>query len=330
MKFTVFIIGLLMVLATIAGAMAENMDAYVDEPTTIVTNCIRNGELRSDANASISIFNSSGALLAYANMTRVGNGSNTYTYIFTDLGYYYTKETCGFSDSLLADGSTSINVVVPGFGNVQVIAQGVAEVDINKTAVSEWMLILPNSTGAINSTFVVSAGSCGVAALNGSYLPTTLSTLVSNSGLSTSFVANSSEGFAEGNNYQVLCNLTLSEGLVVNGIKNFIYINPHMTYLEWLGSIITSLAQILGIVQSTQSLVNETLDISNQTLQIVETLSLGNITYTGSGNVSDLSENLTKVWQRVNDTYNALTANVTLNVTVSTGPSGGMHAWTTT
>jgi hypothetical protein len=53
--------------------------------------------------------------------------------------------------------------------------------------------------------------------------------------------------------------------MYVNGVKNYVYINGRLSFLQFL-------LQLLGIAQDTQATVNQTLEITNQTLQIVTNL----------------------------------------------------------
>jgi hypothetical protein len=263
------IITCMFVLLLVVGiGLAEEMQAYIDEPTTIVTACIRNSQMRQNATVGIIIYDSTGSTLVAANSTPAGDGTFSYAYTFTQIGSYSTKETCDFGD-YLADGSTSINVVKPTFGSMQVIAQGVAEVDIDKLVRSEWLLLMPNVTNSSQSSIIVEGGSCGVSDINGLAMNITPDVTITNSALAVAFIANETLGFEEGSNYEILCNITLSQGLAVNGIKNFVYINPHMTYWQFLTDILSTL---MGISDTT----NQTLQISNQTLQIVSSMNTTN------------------------------------------------------
>jgi hypothetical protein len=253
--------------------LAEDMQVYVDEPTTIVTACIRNSQMRENVNVTITLFDSNGTMLVTANSTSAGDGTFSYTYIFTQVGSYSTKETCDFGD-YLADGSTSINVIKPTFGNVQVIAQGIKETEINKTVRAEWLVLLPNSTNSSQSAVVMTNGSCGVSDINGTSISVDVGEIVKDNILSVNFRSDPAYGFLEDTNYEIICNLTLSQGLMVNGVKNYFYVNPHMSYWQFLGSIFTSVGQILGIVEQTSAKLNATYDISNQTLQIVSNMNL--------------------------------------------------------
>ena len=118
MRIPFLIMIVVMVLITLGSAFGEEMQAYVDQPTSVVTACIRNSQLRSTATATIRIYDSSyNLIVSETNMTPTGNGSFIFTHVFTSIGTYNTRETCDFS-GILADGSTSINVQKPGFGNM--------------------------------------------------------------------------------------------------------------------------------------------------------------------------------------------------------------------
>ena len=178
----------------------------------------------------------------------------------------------------LADGSTQINVVKPSFGSMQVIAQGVSTVSLNETAKSEWLLLLPNSTNVSSSSIHVIGGVCEVSGMDGSIINATISTVTTNDKMTATFQSDPAFGFEEGANYQILCNISLTQGLFVNGVKNFIYVNPQKTYWQWL---IDAIAQLLGIAQQTSATVNETLSISNQTLQLVKAMNSSGISSVG-------------------------------------------------
>jgi hypothetical protein len=245
--------------------VAEQMEAYVAQPTTIATACIRNSQMRSNVNATITIFDENGSVLVGpVAEVPAGNGTFSYTYTFENLGSYTTRETCDFG-GLLADGSTLITVVKPGFGNMQVIAQGVAQVGLGATAVSEWLILLPNATNQTRSALAVTGGSCIVAALNGSMLNATVNAVTTADKLTSTVVVDTVDGFQEGNNYQILCNITLTNGLYVNGVKNYVYVNEHVSFLQYI-------LQLIGLGEQTQATVNQTLAITNQTLQIVQGL----------------------------------------------------------
>jgi hypothetical protein len=271
MKWLLPVIAILLLSMTVLG---EEITSYVDSPTTISTACIRNSQMRDDATATIIIYNVNGVeIVPQTNMTPSGNGTFSYTHVFTDIGGYSTRETCDFNGRL-ADGSTAINVIKPGFGNMQVLGQSVGEVMINRTVMSEWLLLLPNSTNTSQSSIRVLGGVCVVNNINGTAINANMTTIVTSDLLRTSFKADTDIGFAEDTNYEITCNISLSSGLMVNGVKNFVYINPHMTYLDYLSSLISSVGQILGIVQANEVKLNQTFDISNQTLQIVSNLNI--------------------------------------------------------
>jgi len=260
----------LVALLMISIVSADELQGFVGESTTISTVCIRNSQIRANATVVVSIFDEVGALIyGPVNSTSGGNGTFSTSYVFQNTGKYATKETCDFGD-YLADGSTAISIIKPVFGgSMQVMAQSIGQVRLNRAVQAEWLLLLPNSTGSSNSTIVAEAASCFVSDLNNTQMNITLSPVVEVDRLAVAFDANSGYGFMEDNNYQILCNLNLSSGLYVNGIKNYFYVNPHLTFLQFLG-------QILGIVEQTQTIANQTLSISNQTLQIVSNLNVSN------------------------------------------------------
>jgi hypothetical protein len=260
---------LLVIMAILSASvvLAEQMDAFVGQSTSLSTACIRNSQLRGDANATIIIYYANGTVLvSKTNMTHSGNGTLQFTYTFNEIGSYTTRETCDFGD-YLADGSTLITVMKPGFGSMQVIAQGTAQVALGATAVSEWLVLLPNSTNQTASNLTVTGGVCGVEMLNGTALNATVNVVTSVDKLTATTVTDSANGFTEGTNYQMLCNMTLTNGLYVNGIKNYVYINEHVSFLQYI-------LQLLGLAQSTSATANQTLNITNQTLQIVQGLNL--------------------------------------------------------
>ena len=264
MRFSWFFIVCLLVFGSVA---AEQMDAYVDQPTTVITACIRNSQLRDSATATIEVFNENGSIVVpKTSMVSAGNGTFSFTYTFTDIGGFSTREICDFG-GLLADGSTMINVMKPSFGSMQVIAQGVSQVDIGKDAVSEWLLLLPNSTNTTTSSLRVLGGSCGVSDINGSATNASILVTVADDKMTALFNADPVAGFVEGSSYQVLCNINLSQGMHVNGVKNYVYINPHVSFIQYL-------LQLIGLAQTTSENVNQTLSISNQTLQIVSALNI--------------------------------------------------------
>ena len=261
-RFVLILVALLLAVSCVA---AEQMEAYVAQPTTIATACIRNSQMRSNVNATITIFNENGSVLVGpVAEVPAGNGTFSYTYTFNDLGSYTTRETCDFG-GLLADGSTLITVVKPGFGNMQVIAQGVAQVGMGATAVSEWLILLPNATNTTQSALAVTGGACLVQTLNGTALNATVNAVTTASKLTSTVVVDTATGFQEGTNYQVLCNITLTNGLYVNGVKNYVYVNEHVSVVQYL-------LQLLGFAQRQEVTANQTLSITNQTLQIVSAL----------------------------------------------------------
>jgi len=265
---------IVLLLLSISIVSADELQGFIDQPTTISTVCIRNSQIRTNVTVTVRIYNEQGVMVAGpVNSTPGGNGTFSTSFVFAAVGKYATKETCDFGD-YLADGSTAINVIKPMFGTMQVMAQSIAQVSLNKTAKAEWLLLLPNSTNSSQSAVVVTGGICGVYALNGTELAVSMTTTTTSDHLATEFVADPAYGFAEDENYEIVCNLTLSQGLMVNGVKNYFYVNPHMSYWQFLGSIFTSVGQILGIVEQTSAKLNATYDISNQTLQIVSNMNL--------------------------------------------------------
>ena len=92
---------LVIALVCVGGVFAEEMQAFVDQPTTITTACIRNSQLRSSANASIIIYDSlGGVVVPQVQMSAAGNGTFVFTYVFTEMGSYNTRETCDFDGCL--------------------------------------------------------------------------------------------------------------------------------------------------------------------------------------------------------------------------------------
>jgi hypothetical protein len=283
---------LLLMVFLFCMAEVSALQGYVDQPTTVVTSCIRNGQLRDGLNVTIIVYWPNGTVLVPATLeTPLGNGTYGYTYTFTKDGTYSTRETCDFNGTL-ADGSSQIDIVHLMFGSVQVLAQSIGEVYINRTVNSDWLFILPNQTGAENGSSVqVSGGYCAV--INVSSLNETLLDSILNasamtvgfdaSSLKVSFNANTDYGFTETNNYEIVCNVNMSDGMHVNGLRNYFYVNPHQTYLQWLGSIITSIAQLLGIVQANQVYINQTFNMTNQTWSLLAAINASGITSTGGG-----------------------------------------------
>lgn len=96
-------------LIIIPFAFADYLDGTPNTITSITTACFRNYELVENANVSIIIYNSTGGILAQGYSDLTSNGTFVYNYVFTDVGYYTTRETCDFND-YLADGSTTINI----------------------------------------------------------------------------------------------------------------------------------------------------------------------------------------------------------------------------
>lgn len=266
-------IWLLIGLLCVAGVVAEQMDTYVGQQTTITTACIRNSQMRGDALAMIIIYDANGTVVVpQSNMSSSGNGTFSYVYTFDVIGGYSTRETCDFG-GILADGSTSINVIKPNFGSMQVVAQGTAQVDLGKVVVSEWLILLPNSTNSTVSDIQVIDGACNVMDLLDNPLNVSVFAITTNDKMTATFTADP-VNFVEGMNYQVLCNITFNHGMYVNGVKNYVYITPHTSFLQYI-------LQLIGLAEDTQASVNETLSISNQTLQIVTLLNstIGTIVY---------------------------------------------------
>jgi hypothetical protein len=299
---------LIMILVLSSLVLGEEMTAYIDQPTTISTACIRNYQMRENVNVSVVVYDSNGTVVVPKTpMQPSGNGTFSFTYTFTNVGGYATRETCDFGD-YLADGSTLITVLKPTFGNMQVLAQGVKEADLNTTIKSEWLLLLPNSTNTSQSSIKALNGSCAVFEMNGTQLFPDITTSVVDDTMIAVFQADSSYGFAEANNYQLTCNIELTQGMHVNGVKNFFYITPHKSFLQFWQSVFVSLGQILGVVQETQATLNQTLDISNQTLQIVSGLNITGV----SGNVStyEFTPNLmvfeSKTWENTQVTIGSM------------------------
>jgi len=110
MNKKLFLMAIIMFLS-INVVIAEEMIGYTNQPTTITTACIRNFQMRATANASIIIYDAVGGILVpKVDMNKTGNGTSIYTYNFTTIGSYSTRETCDFGD-YLADGSTAITIL---------------------------------------------------------------------------------------------------------------------------------------------------------------------------------------------------------------------------
>ena len=289
MRWQLLVIGLL----CISGAFAEEMQAYVDQPTTITTACIRNAQMRSNATATITIWFANDTLIvAQTNETSSGNGTFSFTYTFTQIGTYNTRETCDFG-GILADGSTVIHVEKPTLGNMQVISQGVPQVDLGSVAKADWQLLLLNTTNATsNSSIQVTGGACQVVDIANVPLTVPINVTTTADRMTATFMANTTNGFVEGSNYEVDCNITLSDNMYVNGVKSYVYVNSRQSFLQYL-------LQLIGLGQQTQSTVNQTLNITNQTLAIVQNLNL-----TGGGQTgAQIYEQFPDVWLAQTNLY---------------------------
>jgi len=98
-------------LLVIGMSFAEEITSYPNVPTSIVTACIRNGQLISNATANITIYDDLGSkLVDNVVMSSNVDGKFYYNYNFNSLGWYSTKETCKF-DNFLSDGSTKIHII---------------------------------------------------------------------------------------------------------------------------------------------------------------------------------------------------------------------------
>jgi len=288
---------IVLLLLSISIVSADELQGFIDQPTTISTVCIRNSQIRTNVTVTVRIYNEQGVMVAGpVNSTPGGNGTFSTSFVFAAVGKYATKETCDFGD-YLADGSTAINVIKPMFGTMQVMAQSIAQVSLNKTAKAEWLLLLPNSTGAANSSISVANGSCTVYSINGTLLSVSPDTIVSGDKLTTFFRTDPAYGFAEDENFEINCNIALTGGLSVTGVKNYLYVNPHLTYFQFLGQILSDIGQVLGIVQQSQATINQTLSITNQTLQIVTNLN------TTSGGSTEILANTQNILTIINESY---------------------------
>jgi hypothetical protein len=280
MKWGVLII---LLVACSGSVIADELQAYVDQPATISTVCIRNGQMRSNATVRIVIYDEQGNVVVPTTTSVQGsNGTFSYTHVFTNVGKYATKETCDFGD-LLADGSTAITVIKPMFGTMQVVPQGISQTDIDKLVVANWLLLLPNSTGAANSSIVTQNATCVVSDLFGATMSEIPSVSVVADQLSVAFVANSSNGFVESTNYQVVCDIYLSAGLKVNGVKTYVYVNPNKSFWQYL-------LQLVGLAQTTQAGVNQTQLLANQTLILTQAINqtVSNLSVVANVNVTQI------------------------------------------
>jgi hypothetical protein len=105
-----FMLGLLL-LCVVGVVKAEEITGYKNTNTTIMTACIHNGQLIDYAHATITIYDDVGSkIIDNQSMFVNYDGKFYYTYNFSAVGWYSTKETCDFG-ILIADDSTKIHII---------------------------------------------------------------------------------------------------------------------------------------------------------------------------------------------------------------------------
>ena len=110
MKNTKALITIFLIIIISNLVIAEDLEVPQNETATIHTSCFRNYELISNTIATITLYDRDGNILVPPTiMNNTGNGTHVFDYFFSDVGGYFTLETCDYGD-LLADGTTGINV----------------------------------------------------------------------------------------------------------------------------------------------------------------------------------------------------------------------------
>lgn len=189
--------------------------------------------------------------------------------------------------------------------DIDIIPMGVAEAEENTRVENMWTFVSQTEIPDITN------GSCQIKKLvNINESPA--HTIINSSELNVEYdvatdytyfkvywMANTSvTDFEEGYNYEVDCSGYLGE-LEMSGFSQFVYINRERSLWQQIGDFITYFLQIIGLLEENQALINESIvignetrDIANQTLNLVQGLG-GSVSVQPQDIVAYTGQNLT-------------------------------------
>lgn len=204
-------------------------------------------------------------VIPYINSTDVSTNTSTWSGPFTvtsntfqqydvtnavvesgrNLGYVRLRF---YGVSTTAENFAEIYLMIPPSPtDFQIIPQGVTQAEVDTWVETEWALF---STSARNIS--ASSMSCEGSAMNGtvvvnsSYFEYILDEDESGRHAASRWYANSSI-FNEGENYEVLCMIELSNGVMIENVEQYVYINPHKTIMVRIAEFVVAVGKIIGL-----------------------------------------------------------------------------------
>lgn len=173
------------------------------------------------------------------------------------------------TSSNIMDVGEAYLVQPPTRENFQVLPQGVSETALNSYVVNEWK-ILSLATPVVSSYGCELTNSSDLSSQLIPPLQTTYDT--PNQILRTTWYSNSSI-FLERKNYEVSC-FMVATGINITDIKQFVYMNADKSILDYILLFVQKIAQIIGLLEQNQGLLNQSLQNQNQTRIQITNLSI--------------------------------------------------------
>lgn len=176
------------------------------------------------------------------------------------------------------------------------IAQGVSETEADHRVRNTWSIVsaadIPDITNASCDLHKLPYINESESDINMSRFNPSYEVGPNNEYFSVTWDANTSiDDFEEGFNYEVYCQGYLGE-LYMDGYVQYVYVNRERTTFEWMADLLAYVLQILGIVEDNQVYINQTRDIANQTLNLVQGLG-GSVSVEPQEIVAYTGQNLT-------------------------------------
>jgi uncharacterized membrane protein len=99
--------------------------------------------------------------------------------------------------------------------------------------------------------------------------------------MAVSWTPTVASGFVEGQNYEVVCSLTVL-GATVSGLEQYVYVNPHKTIMARLADFVTYVGQLLGLVRQPVQVTQITQLVNDGVTKVVASVVRGTTPISGA------------------------------------------------
>jgi len=167
--------------------------------------------------------------------------------------------------------------------DISIVPQGVSEAESGTRIENTWNIISPSGVPPLTNVScevqrLTNITDAGHELMNISLLNVEYDLASDNSYIKVYWDVNESAGIVEGFNYELECSGYIGE-LYLNKFSQFVYVNRAKSLWENIADFISYFLQIIGLLEDNQALINESIiignetrDIANQTLNIVQGL----------------------------------------------------------